>query len=411
MIDSSEQDICSKTFLSVLPLHGLSFGEQLEECLKALEEKTHAAELDLSNVLMETFFIRAADNDDYYRKKTLGASIVQEFYKTNIPPTSFVAQHPEEGKLVSLDVVLLSHPDRGKIHYKNYEGIWYTTVESPLFTEIYGAGLSNHPDQTDTHAQCREALGSMKKVLKSEGMDFSHVVRQWNYIENFLKISSGRDGIQQNYQIFNDYRSVYYGETEFPNGYPASTGIGMFAGGVVLECIALKPALDIFVAPLSNPLQKDAHAYSQDVLVGNFSQDLEKKASPLFERAKIIAQGSSGIIFVSGTAAVRGQSTIPEEDIQSQTVATIENIDTLISAENLLSIGVDIGSNSPRLSQLRAYVKRDKDLPLVKKICKDHYGNVPSQYVISDVCREELLVEIEGAVCVPIHGIQNRKGG
>jgi enamine deaminase RidA (YjgF/YER057c/UK114 family) len=410
MIDKIEPGICSKIFFSVLPSHGSSFGEQLEECLEALEKKAKAAGLDLSNVLMLTFYIKTEDNNDYLQNKTWGTSILPKFFRLNIPTTSFIAQNPDNGKQVALDAILLSHPDREKIYHKNCEGIRYTMVESPLFTEVYAAGLTNHPDQSDIHAQCREAFDSMKKVLKYEDMDFSNIIRQWNYIENFLKIGSGPNGTQQNYQIFNDFRSVFYDEAEFANGYPASTGIGTFAGGVVLECIALKPAPDTFIAPLSNPLQKDAHCYSEHVLVGDSSQGFEKKAPPLFERAKILIQGKSGIIYVSGTAAVRGQNTVPEEDIQSQTIATIENIKTLISADNLLSIGVDIGTHSPQLSQLRAYVKRDEDLPLVKKICEDHYGNVPSQYVISDVCREALLVEIEGTVCVPIHEIQHYRG-
>jgi enamine deaminase RidA (YjgF/YER057c/UK114 family) len=358
-----------------------------------------------------TFFIRTEDNNDYSQKKIQGKSILSKYFGSNSPATSFVAQHPEEEKQVSLGAILISHSNREKIHHKDCDGIRYTTFASPLFTEIYAAGLANHPDQTDPSSQCREAFDSLKRVIKHEGMDFSHIVRQWNYIENFLEISSEPEGIQQNYQIFNDFRSAYYGEAAFAKGYPASTGIGMFSGGVVLECIAMKSAPDIFIAPLSNPLQKDAYVYSQDVLVGNSCRGFEKKAPPLFERAKILVQGRSGIIYVSGTAAVRGQDTIPEEDTQSQTIATLENIDALISAENLLSIGVDIGSHSPQLSQLRAYVKRDGDLPLVKNICKDRYGDIPSQYLISDVCREALLVEIEGTACVPIRGIQDRRGG
>jgi enamine deaminase RidA (YjgF/YER057c/UK114 family) len=411
MINSMEPEICSKIFLSQVPARGLTFGEQFEECLIALEAKAQAAGSDLTNALMLTVFIKAEKNNDYTQKKTQGFSILSQFFGSDIPSTSFIAQNPEENMQVSLDAILLSNTDGGKIHHKDCNGIRYTRVKSPLFTEIYAAGLANHPDQTDTSVQCREAFDSLKRVLSNEGMDFSHIVRQWNYIANFLQVSSGPNGTRQNYQIFNDYRSAYYGEFEFDKGYPASTGIGMFTGGVVLECIAIKSLPSIYIAPLSNPLQKDAFAYSQDVLVGESGQGLEKKAPPLFERAKILVQGKSGIIYVSGTAAVRGQDTVPKEDIQSQTLATLENIDTLISAENLLSVGVDIGSNSPRLSQLRAYVKREEDLSQVKKICKDHYGNIPSQYVLSDVCREALLVEIEGTVCVPILGIENHRGG
>ena len=411
MIDSMEPGVHRKAFFSITPSRGLAFKDQFEECLNELKEKVTATGLDSTNILMQTFFICADENQDYYRKKAQGFSILSEFYNSNIPATSFIAQHPENRKQVSLDVILLSHANGGEIHHKSCKGIHYTTVESPLYTEIYAAGLASLPDQLDTQSQSREAFEAMRKVLKSEDMDFSHIVRQWNYVEKFLDIGSGPEGIRQNYQIFNDFRSAYYGKAEFAKGYPASTGIGMFCGGVVLECLAMKSTPDIYIAPLSNPLQKDAHAYSQDVLVGNPRQGFEKKASLLFERAKILAQGKSGIIFVSGTAAVRGQVTVSEEDVQSQTFATIENIDTLISAENLLSIGVTVGPNSPRLSQLRAYVKEEGDLPMVKKICKDHYGDIPSQYVVSDICREALLVEIEGTVYVPIQGIEDHRGG
>jgi len=411
MIARAEPGICDKIFLSALPRRSGTFQEQLEDCLNVLAKKAGDASQELPNVLMMTFFIRAKDNRAYFQKKELGLAKIQEFYGSNFPPASFVAQYPEDGREVALDAIVLSHPGNGIPRYKNCEGIRYTVVQSPQFTEVYAAGLSASHKQSDTARQCRETFEILKKLLHTENMDLSHIIRQWNYLEKFLDIQTGKHGGRQNYQIFNDIRSAYYAQAEFPHGYPASTGIGMFAGGVVLECIAIKPSSEVLIRPLSNPLQKDAHAYSQEVLVGDASKSLEIKSPPLFERAKIIAQGSSGIIFVSGTAAVRGQNTVSEEDIRNQTAATIKNINTLISAENVLSAGVDIGVNSFPLSQFRAYVKRDRDLPAVKKICENHFGNAASQYVISDVCREALLVEIEGAVCVPIQGIQNPKGG
>lgn len=410
MIVRAEPGICDKIFMSALPRKSGTFQEQLGDCLNVLAEKARAAGLGLSKVLMQTFFIRAEDNSDYSQKKALGSAFIQEFYGPNFPPASFVAQSPEEGRQVALDAIILSHPAEDIIRTKSCDGIQYSVVNSPLFTEVYTAGLSARLRPSDTRRQCREAFDLLKKILYAEDMDFSHIVRQWNYIEQFLKIHSGQDCPRQNYQVFNDVRSAYYGEAEFPSGYPASTGIGMHTGGIVIECIAIRPSPEIFITSLSNPLQKNAHAYSQEVLVGQASEGSAIKSPPLFERAKIITQGSSGIIYVSGTAAVRGQTTVPENNIRSQTLATIENIQTLISAENVFSAGVDIGSSSPPLSQLRAYVKREQDLNEVKKICEEHFGNVPSQYVIADICREALLVEIEGTVCIPVPGIQNPKG-
>ncbi len=46
----------------------------------------------------------------------------------------------------------------------------------------------------------------------------------------------------------------------------------------------------------------------------------------------------------------------------------------------------------------RVYVKRRKDFPIIKKTFKTHFGNLPVVYIIADICRENLLVEIEGKV-------------
>jgi hypothetical protein len=37
-------------------------------------------------------------------------------------------------------------------------------------------------------------------------------------------------------------------------------------------------------------------------------------------------------------------------------------------------------------------------LHAIKKTFKSYYGNLPVVYIIADICREDLLVEIEGKV-------------
>jgi enamine deaminase RidA (YjgF/YER057c/UK114 family) len=409
MIAHTEPAICNKKFRSFLPPGTGSFQDQLEECLRALAERAKTSEPGTASTLMLTFFIHAENNGDFFDKREIGLSRIQEFYGLTFPPASFVAQTPESGRQVALDAILHAGPAADRIRYKSCDGIRYSIVRSPRSKEIFAAGISSARPTATIRRRYREAFERLRRILRTEGLDFSHIIRQWNYIDRFLKTHTSGEGTRQTYQIFNDVRAEFYGSADFRHGYPASTGIGMRSGGIVLECIALKPAPDMFIAPLSNPLQRDAHAYSQDVLVGETRGDDQKKA-PLFERAKIVTQGDSGIIFVSGTAAVRGQSTVHEEDAGSQTVAAIENIQALISAGNLLSAGVDVGPAASPLSHLRAYVKRTADLPAVKKLCRDHFGNVPSQFLVSDICRPSLLVEIEGTVCVPIRGVQKNGG-
>ena len=46
------------------------------------------------------------------------------------------------------------------------------------------------------------------------------------------------------------------------------------------------------------------------------------------------------------------------------------------------------------------YVKYQNDIPAVQKVCEAELNCKSSLYLESDVCREELLVEIEGVFTV-----------
>jgi len=41
-------------------------------------------------------------------------------------------------------------------------------------------------------------------------------------------------------------------------------------------------------------------------------------------------------------------------------------------------------------------VKYNRDVPIVKKVCESKLNSNSSLFLISDICREDLLVEIEG---------------
>jgi len=62
------------------------------------------------------------------------------------------------------------------------------------------------------------------------------------------------------------------------------------------------------------------------------------------------------------------------------------------------------GAHLHDLAKLRVYLKRREDFPKCKAICKRRFGPVPVIYALADVCRPELLVEIEGVAfsrCAP----------
>jgi enamine deaminase RidA (YjgF/YER057c/UK114 family) len=123
------------------------------------------------------------------------------------------------------------------------------------------------------------------------------------------------------------------------------------------------------------------------------------RTSPKFERAKILVSSDFKWLFISGTAAIKGQVSIPVITAELQTEMTIQNILSLISAENLHKHGIADGENS-QITHLRVYVKVQDDIKPVKEICLKYFPSVPTVYLIADICRPELLVEIEGLAVI-----------
>jgi enamine deaminase RidA (YjgF/YER057c/UK114 family) len=307
---------------------------------------------------------------------------VADLFDGDPPPTAVVAQAPDTAGGFALEAAVRA-PGGAAIVRRAVDGIRYTVVEGHGFREVHCTGIPSDPALKDSAARSRDAFTRMEAVLRREGLGFGHVVRQWAYLEGILDIHPDCPEGHQGYQAFNDMRALAYARSTFPAGYPAATGIGQATGGVVLDFVALD-APGATVLPLSNPRQTDAHRYSEALLVGESNGAAPAKCTPRFERAKRIVLGGEETTLVSGTAAIVGEESVAKGDVAAQTRTTIDNIAALVGAH--------------RLSRLRAYVKRKGDIATVRRICAEAFGPVPAVYVQADVCREELLVEIEGAL-------------
>lgn len=235
--------------------------------------------------------------------------------------------------------------------------------------------------------QSQEVFDKLDAILTKHGFAIDDIVRQWNYIGNIV---SYRDD-KQNYQQFNDARTHYYQKGAWQNGYPAATGIGTQCEGIIVGGIAFK-SRNKGVYPIDNPLQIAAHSYSKSVLIDNAEDAL--KSTPKFERAKLIETQKGVCCFVSGTAAIRGEKSIHTTSAKLQTSMTIENINYLVSPENLVRYGCK--SYSLHFVQLQVFIKNKEDYDEVKSVVEKAYPQLPIVYTVADVCRSELLVEIEG---------------
>lgn len=258
--------------------------------------------------------------------------------------------------------------------------------------------VPDHPE--GVYAQTSMAIQRMQDALKGANSGLEYAVRTWFYLGDITETELQT----QRYMELNRARTDFYNPIQFhsnllcpeiPRGiYPASTGIGMWDRSLAASCLTLQTErTDLRLIALENPQQTPAYAYHP-----RYSPQ-----SPKFSRAMALVAGKYITTWISGTASIVDSESKHPNDAARQTEQTIDNIEKLISAENFAFHGVRrAGAGLQEVAKLRVYVKRLEDFSTIQQICSARFGAVPTVYVLADVCRPELLVEIEGVAFSPL---------
>jgi enamine deaminase RidA (YjgF/YER057c/UK114 family) len=375
-----------KEYITYLPASPGSTEEEWEQCLEQIKISMKAG---MRPVKLNVF----TDSPDYPSfikiKESISKSLINSF-GSSCPAIGITIHPPEKPGKICVEGLLVRSDTPG-ISTKFWQSIPYVVIESKSSVEIWGAGMGNDMYWKDTRKAACIAFDSILDILEHEGLSLNNLVRQWNYIGNILEVKNGF----QNYQVFNEVRSEYFAKYRTVSGYPAATGIGMKFGGVFLDFCALKVDNAVKIKPVDNPNQINAYEYSQNVLKGISGKGKPIKHPPQFERALLVANGLNKNLFISGTASIIGQETIGRGDVREQTIVTIENIRKLTDLERINQIAGDSGSITGRYSLLRVYVKNQEDFEVVRSVCDEHFPKIPACFIESDICREDLLTEIE----------------
>jgi enamine deaminase RidA (YjgF/YER057c/UK114 family) len=319
-------------------------------------------------------------------------AIIREFYGPELPATTYVFQPPCDGKLVAIEALGVG---------RQHDGVQILRINENLVIArhsgvswIHCAHITPATDSPRVYDRTMSAFHRMAAMLLRAGVGFERVIRTWLYLGDIV----GKEGDTQRYMEMNRARSDFYQNIHFQAGrrppgfnpvvYPASTGIGTEGCDIIMSCIALDTGReDIVSMPLENPLQRSAFAYSPCYGL----------KSPKFCRAMALSCGPFATIFISGTASITNEETQHLGDVVGQTHQTLDNIEALISSENLARHGMPgLGTSLEGLACARVYVKHKEDFPAVREVCARRLGELPTVYAVADVCRPELLVEIEG---------------
>lgn len=375
------------------------FGEMVGEMLDKLTDTTRECGIV---PLRLVFFGNPDDNRQYLEHREWLLGLIRERcerFGWRMPLVSYVAQRSLDAGLV-MESQCVSRENSALVQDKTVAtaagSVRYFTVETPEGKRLFTEGILPSSLDMPILEQSGEVLDKLGAVLDAERMDINTIVRQWNYIERITCVPD-YEGANQHYQDFNDARSHFYARTEWRGGYPAATGIGTSHGGIMVEVDAVTLSCRKCAAvALDNALQVAAHDYSQNVLVGVADKIFRHKTTPKFERAKAVVSPESGLqVYISGTAAIRGEASLTDVGIERQTMITLENIEYLISRQNLRKHGIKT-EKTPEIQIFRVYLKAENLLEPARKIVCERYPDVKALYVLTDVCRDELLIEIEG---------------
>jgi enamine deaminase RidA (YjgF/YER057c/UK114 family) len=316
----------------------------------------------------------------------------RRFQEGNSPVIDLFWQAPADGALLAIE------------SWGVAAGKQNVTVERPVpnlalvrqedLTTVHAACVARQLTGCGVHEQTLVGFESLRSLLAGSGIGFDRVIRTWLYLGEI----TGSDGATQRYKELNRGRSDFFATcTLAPNrsltadsqyAYPASTGIGAVGHDLALGCLALvTDREDVQVIPLENPRQVAAHDYGA----------LYSPQSPKFSRAMAVEIGTDALILISGTASITRSETQHLGDAVAQTEETLTNIEALISEANLARHGLPgFGCTLANLGSARVYIKRGVDYPAVREVCERRLGQVPVTYTLADVCRPQLLVEIEG---------------
>ena len=268
----------------------------------------------------------------------------------------------------------------GAIHYRHDDDVLFGVMV--LSETLFEAGAGKTPLQQAAESAYRQVF-TLLATLR-----YPYLFRVWNY---FADINTHSYGLER-YRQFNLGRQdafVAHGRDGAGN-VPAACALGTSQGPLTIAFLAGR------VAPLSieNPRQISAYHYPQQY----------GPRSPMFSRAALVRLGQDEVLFVSGTASIVGHATLHRANVVAQTRETMTNIKAVLAEANR-DRDRSAGRPAYDLAGLvyKVYVRHPADLAPIRAELAHSVGDaLKAVYLQADVCRQDLLLEIEATAAQPL---------
>ena len=263
-----------------------------------------------------------------------------------------------------------------------FEDIAYRRTEDVLFGSlaIDEARLAVEDGSSRLRAATESAYRQIFALLAAEG--FSYLWRTWNYLPAIHEEECGLE----RYRQFNIGRHQAFSAFARPvDSSPAACALGTATGPLSIAFIAGRQAS----TRIENPRQVSAFAYPSQY----------GPRSPTFTRAATAPNGDGEILFISGTASIVGHETLHHGNVVAQTRETVANLAALLERANR-----GRASSPYQWNDLiyRVYIRHAQDYAVVRQTLEGLLGSaIQAVYMQAEVCRHDLLVEIEALAFKP----------
>ena len=261
---------------------------------------------------------------------------------------------------------------------------WVDDLPTAHFT-LVTARVADVPDLTPAQFEQQTFAAYVSIAEQLAASAHRHPVRFWNHVPF---ITDPADAGRDNYMVFNAGRfrafSDWYGSpARFERDVATASATGHWGRDLVVHLLAT----DAAGAAVNNPRQVAPYHYSQ-----RFGP-----LPPCFARATRVA--SSGLLLVGGTASVRGEDSVHIDDLVSQCRETYVNLAALVSAAvgKKLTPSVKLPRLLSAFRDLRVYHSDRVHAREIEQSVRTSFPNLGRLEMLhADLCRAELLVEIEG---------------
>lgn len=270
--------------------------------------------------------------------------------------------------------------------------VW--TSAKPVRTSTSGRVRSSHnaqilfgcieipeDDSTDYNALIYDDYCRIFDHLDKLG--YPHLIRIWHYLPDIHRDEHGLERYKR-FSLGRHEAFVSKGRTIHKDA-PAASAVGISTGRTVI-CFLAAPRAGM---PIENPRQISAYSYP----------DRYGPRGPTFARALFSSWDGLAQLYISGTAAIFGHSSQHEGDVGAQADETILNLRSVMEEARRQGL-IDVRADTE--IAFKVYLRDPEFRGIVQARLRAAFGSNPAiVYLHADICRRELLVEIE-AVCVAI---------